>query len=63
MQPQEKWKLEAQNEGEAHTKNINKKTYHWWPRITLWDVHKPDDLDNIKTGKDKTPDSNTTQKL
>ena len=41
MQPQDMWKLGAPKEVDTLTKNMNNKTYHWFPHHDIWTFHEP----------------------
>ena len=53
MLPQDKWKPESPKGGYAHTKDTNKKAYHWFPHHEIWTFHNPEGCDMEKTGKYK----------
>lgn len=63
----EHWKKRAPKDGEASTKVVNNKTYHWCKAHKAWTMHKEDECrlklrdqsptsDNEKKGKDKKSD-------
>ena len=59
MRLQDTWKIDNPKEVDAHTKSMNKNTYHWCIHHKMWTFYKSYDCEMGKMGIHKTVDANT----